>query len=193
MSWHQITPLNDEQRRLAGDNVRLVVGFMARRRAIVEWALAWIDADELESDLHFALCKAARGWDPGRRLQFSTYAFRVMEMQLCSAVNVAKRKRRRRWTLSLAGLGDDLPNGANALGREDPPVLEQQDQAAALQRSLGRLHEKHRRILEKLFGLNGQPIVSAAEIAREANRSTQAVYQMRDSAVKSLRAILPHG
>lgn len=77
--------LTDTQRQLAADNHNLIYAFLHKRN---------LSVDDYYDIAVIGLCKAARHFDPGRGLAFSTFAYRCMDGELWMTAKNAKAKGR---------------------------------------------------------------------------------------------------
>jgi RNA polymerase primary sigma factor len=82
-----------------------------------------------------------------------------------------------------AELGD-LVARATERGPEDEVLVSLRD--AALQRALGRLSERHRRVLELRFGLDGEEPISLREAGRRLGLSGEGVRRLETEALEHL-------
>lgn len=78
--------LNDEQRKLVIDNMKLVYK-IASERGLLK------DQDAVQSGF-IGLCKAAEKYDPGRNTKFDTYAYVIINRWI-GGLNSEKRYRKR--------------------------------------------------------------------------------------------------
>lgn len=71
--------MNDDQKRLVEDNIRLA-GFMTQKW--IKRGTHHLNYDDIFSMFSFALCKAAKTFDPNKGVKFATYAARCMENEI---------------------------------------------------------------------------------------------------------------
>jgi RNA polymerase sigma factor (sigma-70 family) len=83
-----LTPLTNEQRDLAGANVRLACWIARRRKAAVR-TIGWENVYEAA---WLGLCYAAQTFDPARGIKFGTLAFRTIHTQISNEVRHFHRK-----------------------------------------------------------------------------------------------------
>jgi RNA polymerase nonessential primary-like sigma factor len=74
--------------------------------------------------------------------------------------------------------------------KEPLPLLEAGEVEACVQRWLGMLTERHRWVIERRFGLNGQSVTTLGSLAGELGVSRERIRQIQVEALSSLRALL---
>ena len=82
------------------------------------------------------------------------------------------------------------PSALEELESLQPPpdqTFEQRERFEALEAALAELAPRARRVLELRFGLNGQPPLGVAQIARELQLSQRSIYTLQQGAFEHLR------
>jgi RNA polymerase nonessential primary-like sigma factor len=74
--------------------------------------------------------------------------------------------------------------------KEPGRLLEAAEAEASVQRSLGLLTDRHRWVVERRFGLNGQAIMTLEKLAGELGVTRERVRQIQMDALNSLRTLL---
>lgn len=64
--------LTEEQKALAGDNIRLIYSFIAKNCSRYK---RQSERDEIESVMHLAIVRAAKAFDPDKGYKFSTFVY----------------------------------------------------------------------------------------------------------------------
>jgi len=174
-------------------------------RALRRYAQDGLEIDDLEGAASFGLCKAARSFDPARRVSFRTYAIALMRG--------AVLEQARKWDYAPRSVRERIKQGEDlvatrpvslensvlpAAGSENghryadlmaddaagPELLALGEaQRAALLRALDLLPERERFIVFASY----QAGRSLLDISKELGISESRVYQLRASALKRLR------
>jgi RNA polymerase sigma factor (sigma-70 family) len=131
---------------------------------------------DLVQEGNIALWRAIMGFDPGRGLAFSTYAWRAIERAVWQAVARAER-----------------PEGCLPLPESEEPsavVALQYDAAVvkqAVAKAVERLPSRLASIVTTLYGLNGQPAQSLRSAGAQYELSAERIRQLRNDALLQLR------
>jgi RNA polymerase sigma factor (sigma-70 family) len=154
----------------------MVVGNLGLARLVVRRFLARFgriaEADDLMQEACLGLIRAARQYDPGRGVRFSTYAFRC-----CWRACVDAARCNRAWRPSHAD--DSLLEGVCA---PDPPP-DEQAAAVELWGRLQKLNPRERSLLRHRFE-QGQ---AHAVLARHRGCSRDRIRRMEQSALAKVR------
>ncbi len=179
----------NEVRRLVDEN-----------RSLVEWsvnryldrhAVAGAERDDLVSWGLLGLFSAARAFDPGRGLRFSTLAALAIERSITRGAMQADNQRR--GTLSLdealseSGEGDGDTRWVEMISDEGAlKDMSRTEEMAVLRRAMGSLRPAQQQLIYAHF-FQGH---SLADLAREWGTTRQAVAGQLRRALKSLRRSL---
>ncbi len=131
---------------------------------------------DLIQEGHIALWQAILHYDPERGFAFSTYAWRVIQHHIWSAVAQAGR-----------------PQGYLMSTAPPDPLLQAEAVAqqamirSALQEALRYLPQRLYEVLVAAYGLDGQPARSLASLARDYGVTRECVRQWRNDALVLLR------
>lgn len=131
---------------------------------------------DLVQEGNIALWRAIMGFDPGRGLAFSTYAWRAIERAVWQTV--ARAERPEGW-LPLPELEE--PSAVVALHYDAAVVKE------AVVKAMGRLPPRLASIVTTLYGLNGQPAQSLRSAGAQYELSGERIRQLRNDALLQLR------
>ena len=131
---------------------------------------------DLVQEGNIALWRAIMGFDPGRGLAFSTYAWRAIERAVWQTV--ARAERPEGW-LPLPELEE--PSAVVALHYDAAVVKE------AVVKAMGRLPPRLASIVTTLYGLNGQPAQSLRSAGAQYELSAERIRQLRNDALLQLR------
>ena len=131
---------------------------------------------DLVQEGNIALWRAIMGFDPGRGLAFSTYAWRAIERAVWQTV--ARAERPEGW-LPLPELEE--PSAVVALHYDAAVVKE------AVVKAMGRLPPRLASIVTTLYGLNGQPAQSLRSAGAQCELSAERIRQLRNDALLQLR------
>lgn len=156
--------------------------------------------DQMQAGV-LGLMRAAEGYIPQRKKSFSTYAGHWIR----GATTVARRKgidytAAAQTGVRFAGMTpmaideeenwDVLEHGET----ETPASLaEEADAAQQLRRYCEQLPERHRRVIERVYGLDGEDPVYRKHYARDHQLSAQAVDTLHDEALRWLRQSMTKG
>jgi RNA polymerase primary sigma factor len=131
---------------------------------------------DLVQEGNIALWRAIMGFDPGRGLAFSSYAWRAIERAVWQTVARAER-----------------PEGWMALPEPEEPatvVADRYDAAVvkeAVVKAMGCLPPRLASIVTTLYGLNGQPAQSLRSAGAQYELSAERIRQLRNDALLQLR------
>jgi RNA polymerase sigma factor (sigma-70 family) len=131
---------------------------------------------DLVQEGNIALWRAIMGFDSGRGLAFSTYAWRAIERAVWQAVAQAER-----------------PEGWLALPEPEEPseivtlVYDAAVVKQAVARAVGRLPSRLAAIVTSLYGLNGQPGQSLRSAGAQYELSAEWIRHLRNDALLQLR------
>ena len=164
------------QNRLVEMYVRLVVS-IANRRARVGYDLC-----ECVSDGNLALIRAVDCFDFAKGNRFSSYATRVIHNVL--ARNEWRFMRRR---VHQFALNEEFVAARDSDDLECEREEAQNERRKVLNRWLGRLDKRERRILVNRYGLGGAAVQTLAQIGRELAISKERVRQIEVRAQIKLR------
>jgi RNA polymerase primary sigma factor len=140
----------------------------------------WIGERTAFTDLvqegNIALWRAIMGFDPGRGLAFSTYAWRAIERAVWQTV--ARAERPEGW---MALPEPEEPSAVVTLYYDAAVVKE------AVVKAMGRLPPRLASIVTTLYGLNGQPAQSLRSAGAQYELSAERIRQLRNDALLQLR------
>jgi RNA polymerase sigma factor (sigma-70 family) len=152
-----------------------------------------IERDDLVSWGLLGLVHAARAWDPGRGLSFSTLAVPAIERTIARGMRAEHRARGGLATLSLDALldGDPGAEGCSASHleqlRDDGDNVEerivQMETRMVLRQALADLSPEQQWVVEQRFFRNR----TLREIAHEAGTSRQAIHLREQNILRTLR------
>lgn len=162
--------------RIVESNLRLVVT-IARTRVGSGYDLA-----ECVSDGNLALIQAVEGFDAARGKTFSAYAGFVIRHQL--ARNRWRSFRRR--AQPLAPYEESLMGSDSGLDEDEREEFRAR-MRLAIDRWLGRLQARARRVIASHYGIDGAPKQTLAQIGRDLGISTEGVRQIEDRACAKVR------
>ena len=155
------------QNRLVEMYLRLVV-WIANKRAKVGYDLC-----ECVSDGNLALIRAVDCFDFAKGNRFSTYATRVIHNVLARNEWRIMRRRVHQFALDEESVA---AHDSDALECERQEA--QNERRKLLNRWLGRLDKRERRILVNRYGLGGAPVQTLAQLGRELAISKERVRQI---------------
>jgi RNA polymerase primary sigma factor len=164
--------------RLVEANLRLVVSTLKRRLR------PGSDLSERVSDGNFALLLAVDRFDFARGNRFSTYA----TWAIINEVVRYDRKERRRRDRSVARHLDSLASPDSESERYEQDEAQHQ-RGAAVERILGRLEWRERRILENRHGIGGVPERTLRQIGLDLGISKERVRQIEQRAHAKIRGL----
>ena len=136
-----------------------------------------LDFDDLAAEGQVALVNACRYFDPGRGIEFSTYATTCITKQLVKAAGKQSEWR-----------GSHAPLAATEPARK-PDEDRSSRKVAAM---LDSLPETWATVLRLRYGLDREPLTTR-EVAAVIGRSHQRVFQLEQQALKRLRAMAVAG
>ena len=131
---------------------------------------------DLVQEGNMALWRAMMGFDPGRGLAFSTYAWRAIERAVWQAV--ARAERPEGWL----PLPEPEEPSAVVTGHYDAAVVKR-----AVAKAVGRLPPRLAGIVTALYGLNGQPAQTLRSAGAQYELSAERIRQLRNDALLQLR------
>jgi RNA polymerase primary sigma factor len=162
--------------RIVETHLRLAVG-LARR-----YFRPGYDLSDRINDAALALMQAANRFDFARGNRFSTYATWAILNEL-----VRYDRKQRRHRDRIVALYEDCLATQEAAGEQYEREEAQDASRAVVERLLGRLDGRERRILEFRHGIGGIPEHSLNEIGRDLGISKERVRQIEQSAHAKLR------
>ena len=131
---------------------------------------------DLINEGNVGLIKAAEKFDEKRGLKFISYAVWWIRERILHAIAEEQRHLARR-------LLGELPSSNSLIVPERTSVSAETNQALSL------LSERERLIIERTFGLNGQPEMTLEEIGEGLELSRERVRQIREKAIRKFRAM----
>jgi RNA polymerase sigma factor (sigma-70 family) len=134
------------------------------------------DYGELVQEGRIGLWRAILGYDAGRGVAFSSYAWKAIRNQMWVAV--------RRWNKA-EGMLEGSEKGDSLGGIISRWQAEQEREA--IQEELGHLPERLRGVIEKAYGLGGKERQSLASIGQEMGLTGERVRQLRNEGLVLLR------
>jgi RNA polymerase primary sigma factor len=172
--WHgQAAAVRDQIIRA---NLRLVVSIAKRH------AGSYNDITELVSDGNVALIQAVDRFDYARGNKFSTYASWAI-------INGLKRRKREQNNRARFVTGDEVILQSAADTRADEHDQEKADKQRQreVERLLGRLDDRERRIIASRYGIGGGDEKTRKQIGKELGISKERVRQLEARAENKLR------
>jgi RNA polymerase sigma factor (sigma-70 family) len=164
----------------AVDHLRLAAKVALRYKRIGE--LAGLEWDDLVQEARIGLLQAARNFDPGRRVQFSTLAYRMIRYRL---LRVMKTPLRRIDKLKF----EMLPSEDRLTDDQAVEAAEQEMDRTALVRLLALLNRADLQLIEARFGLDGAAPRNVSELAAMFKVSRQRIYQRLDHGLAELQRL----
>jgi RNA polymerase sigma factor (sigma-70 family) len=164
--------------RIAESNLRLVVAVAKKL------SQSFDHLSELVSEGVIPLLRAVELFDVHRGFRFSTYATWAVRNQM---LRMLRRQQTARETYSgdVESSCDTLLDRRSSEPADVPPTT---DHREVLSQLLGQLSERERQILDRRFGLNGQPSgQSLSEISSQIGLSKERVRQLVINAIDKMR------
>ena len=131
---------------------------------------------DLINEGNVGLIKAAEKFDEKRGFKFISYAVWWIRERILHAIAEEQRHLARR-------LLGELPSSNSLIVPERTSVSAETNQALSL------LSEREKIIIERSFGLNNQPEMTLEEIGKSLELSRERVHQIREKAIRKLRAM----
>ena len=150
---------------------KLVVAVVRR-----QWIGERVAFTDLVQEGNIALWRAIMGFDLGRGLAFSTYAWRAIERAVWQTV--ARAERPEGWV----PLPESEEPSAIVTLHYDAAVVKE-----AVATAMGRLPPRLASIVTTLYGLNGQPAQSLRSAGAQYELSGERIRQLRNDALLQLR------
>jgi RNA polymerase primary sigma factor len=177
----------DEVERLQTEALKLKNRIIETHLPLVVWVAkksfkAGYDLADRISDGTFALMQAVDRFDFARGHRFNTYATWAIINELVRYDRRQRRRRSRAVALSEAFLATKEPESERYEREEARDV-----RRAAVERLLGRLDGRERRILEHRHGIGGVPEQSLRQIGQDLGISKERVRQLEQRAHAKLR------
>jgi RNA polymerase sigma factor (sigma-70 family) len=174
----------DAKRELIESNLRLVISIAFEHRG------RGVPLADLVQEGCIGLTRAAERFDHRRGLRFSTYAVPWIRYAMGRAVAAWQRQSARMRSLDeplydedAPALVDRLPDPSAELHTDADPLEDER-----IRRRVAALPPRHRMVVERSFGLGGQPEESLSRIADRLDVSRERVRQLRSNALVRLRA-----
>lgn len=183
-------PLNSAEEEIelskkihAGDRAALEKLVRANLRFVVTVANQYKDQGlslpDLINEGNVGLIRAAEKFDETRGFKFISYAVWWIRERIIHALAEEQRQNSRQ-------LSGELPSPDNLIA---PSGLTGETISAETNQALGLLGERERLIIERTFGINGQPEMTLEEIGERMGLSRQRVRQIREKSIRKLRTI----
>lgn len=168
------------------DNEGLVTSLVARTLRLFPKLPSGYDREDLESIGFMGLVRAAQGYDPGRGVAFSTYAYHCIDNAIRGQLQRANHRDVECVSLDVL-VGTDETSPLADMIPDDGPDAEAQamDSAGkeALLRVVHTLPEDQAGIIYDIYFREERP----AEVARSRGLSPQRVHQLHRRALSALR------
>lgn len=158
------------QERLVCEHAGLVHAVVQRQHG------AGLPYADLIQEGWIGLWQAVQHFDPGRGVQFSTYAWYAIARHVWRAV--ARAQRPEGWLLRTEGV---------EVSEEVEEAWQRRAVAEVIGEMLGRLPEREREVIVAVYGLEGQEALSLAELGRRYGVSGERVRQWRNNGLARLR------
>lgn len=167
----------------AGDRAALEKLVRANLRFVVTVANQYKDQGlslpDLINEGNVGLIRAAEKFDETRGFKFISYAVWWIRERIIHALAEEQRQNSRQ-------LSGELPSPDNLIA---PSRLSDETASAETNRALNMLGERERLIIERTFGINGQPEMTLEEMGERMGLSRQRVRQIREKSIRKLRTI----
>lgn len=167
----------------AGDRAALEKMVKANLRFVVTVANQYKDQGlslpDLINEGNVGLIRAAEKFDETRGFKFISYAVWWIRERILQALAEEQKHNSRQ-------LSGELPSPDNLIA---PSGLTGETISAETNQALGLLGERERLIIERTFGINGQPEMTLEEIGERMGLSRQRVRQIREKSIRKLRTI----
>ena len=134
---------------------------------------------DLINEGNVGLIKAAEKFDEKRGLKFITYAVWWIRERILNALAAEQRHFARQ-------LLNELPSPDSLI---TPVSQTSESLSIEMNHALSLLGERERLIIERTYGLNGQPEMTLEEIGEGLELSRERVRQIREKAIRKLRAM----
>jgi len=166
-----------------GDRAALEKMVKANLRFVVTVANQYKDQGlslpDLINEGNVGLIRAAEKFDEKRGFRFITYAVWWIRERILHALAEEQRHSSRQ-------LSGELPSPDALIA---PSGLSGETISAETNRALGFLEKRERLIIERTFGINGQPEKTLEEIGNSLDLSRERVRQIREKVIRKLRAM----
>ena len=133
---------------------------------------------DLINEGNVGLIRAAEKFDEKRGFRFITYAVWWIRERILHALAEEQRNNSRQ-------LSGELPSPDTLIATSG---LSSETVSAETNQALCLLSERERLIIERSFGINGQPDMTLEEIGNSLDLSRERVRQIREKAIRKLRA-----
>ena len=167
----------------AGDRLALEKMVKANLRFVATVANQYKDQGlslpDLINEGNVGLIRAAEKFDETRGIKFISYAVWWIRERILQALAEEQKHNSRQ-------LSDEIPSPDNLIA---PSGLTGETISAETNQALGLLGERERLIIERTFGINGQPEMTLEEIGERMGLSRQRVRQIREKSIRKLRTI----
>ena len=167
----------------AGDRAALEKLVRANLRFVVTVANQYKDQGlslpDLINEGNVGLIRAAEKFDETRGFKFISYAVWWIRERIIHALAEEQKHNSRQ-------LSGELPSPDNLIA---PSGLSDETASAETNRALNMLGERERLIIERTFGINGQPEMTLDEMGERMGLSRQRVRQIREKSIRKLRTI----
>ena len=164
-----------------GDRVALEKLVKANLRFVVTVANQYKDQGlslpDLINEGNVGLIRAAEKFDETRGFKFISYAVWWIRERILNALAEEQKHNSRQ-------LFDELPSPDTLIA---PSGLSDETVSAETNRALNLLGERERLIIERTFGINGQPEMTLDEMGESMGLSRQRVRQIREKSIRKLR------
>lgn len=134
---------------------------------------------DLINEGNVGLIRAAEKFDETRGFKFISYAVWWIRERILQALAEEQKHNSRQ-------LSGELPSPDNLIA---PSGLSDETASAETNRALNMLGERERLIIERTFGINGQPEMTLEEMGERMGLSRQRVRQIREKSIRKLRTI----
>jgi RNA polymerase sigma factor (sigma-70 family) len=144
------------------------------------------ELDDYQQEARIAVLRAAGAFDASKGFQFSTLATRAIINHLTN-ISTRSHKRQNVWRETQQ---DEEGQQVEPSVQPDRLPMEEQERQATVMKAVQSLPERVREIVQRRYGLDGEPPESASDIGRRVGLSPQRVAKILEDARGKLRRSL---